>query len=426
MKKKLPRSSFIWATAIAIGVIVWMLSDEFWPTNYEELPETIQENRKPDSKTGMPSPIKVSAIRVKNEQIPLKIRGSGVTKTLFEIHIVARRQGVVKKINVSEGSWVNSKDVLLELDKGTLDADIEAARADRLAATAVYENTKKRYKKDGELEVQLRSAIADFTATRKNYEIAKSLVKQGVQTELALSQKRALLRASESRLFELKNISKELELTKSYAQLKAIDSNILSLEQQLNFTKILAPQYGWLEELNVETGEFVDENRSVARILGLQSLIIDVPVPQTSISRIDIGNPVEINFPGIGTRKGVVDKIAAAANEATRTFNVEIELNNSDGVFRAGMSAEVAIIIGDVMAFKVSPAHLNVRADGQLTVKTINSKERVKIIPVELVRTSGNFAYISGVVDGVIMLTTGQAFLSNNETASYSLVKGEN
>ena len=206
----------------------WMLSDNYWPSagptpqNSEELEAS--ENLK----AATVKPITVTALKVENQLAPLKVRASGVTRTLFEIDVVARRQGIVKDIIGEEGSWVEADDILIELDKGTLKADIEAARADLDAATAVYNDAKKRFGENGELEMQLRSAEADLEANKKNYEIAQSLVKSGVQTELALSQKKALLKAAETRLFELKNVSKELELSNSYARLKAIDSNILA------------------------------------------------------------------------------------------------------------------------------------------------------------------------------------------------------
>jgi hypothetical protein len=47
------------------------------------------------------------------------------------------------------------------------------------------------------------------------------------------------------------------------------------------------------------------------------------------------------------------------------------------------------------------------------------------VVPVQLVRTAGNFAYISGVSDGSLLLTTGQAFLSSGELVSYSMDEGD-
>ena len=106
---------------------------------------------------------------------------------------------------------------------------------------------------------------------------------------------------------------------------------------------------------------------------------------------------------------------------ATRTFNVEINLENSDGKLRAGMTAEAEVIIGEVKAFKISPAHLNVLDDGRLSVKLVNELDRVEVIGVKLVRTAGNYAFISGIPDGAILLTSGQAYLNEGELVNYSL-----
>jgi multidrug efflux system membrane fusion protein len=90
------------------------------------------------------------------------------------------------------------------------------------------------------------------------------------------------------------------------------------------------------------------------------------------------------------------------------------------------MTAEADVIIGEVRAVKISPAHLNVKDDGQLTVNVLNEQNRVKIIPVDLVRTAGNFAFISGIEDDIILLTAGQAFLSTGELVKYSLIDRNN
>ena len=377
MKRTRFKTSYFWALLIAFIVFGWMLSDNLWESESEQ---NINENSGSSISTtdlGKIQAVTVNAIKVQNEQTPLIVRASGVTKTLFELSIVARRHGVVKKIHVNEGGWIGQDDLILELDEGTLKADLEAAQADRLATLATYNDTKRRFGENGEIAVQLRSAKADLESHEKTYQIAKSLVDQGVQTELALAQKRALLRAAETRLFELENLSKDLELSDSYARLKSTDSTILRLQEQLNFTKVFAPQPGWVESLDVELGEFVDENRPLAKILGLQTLTLTIPIAQANIGKININDPVNISFIGSEIKQGVVGKIAAKANQATRTFNVEIKLDNSDGLLRAGMTAEAEVIIGEVRAVKVSPAHLNVKADGQLTVKIVNSQNQL-------------------------------------------------
>ena len=109
------------------------------------------------------------------------------------------------------------------------------------------------------------------------------------------------------------------------------------LEDQLVDRVIVAPVSGYLETLHVETGERVRRDAPVATILGLATLNIRVAVPQTEIAKIRTGSAVTVKIAGAGTHAGVVSKIAAQSNSATRTFDVTIDLANPDGTLRAGM-----------------------------------------------------------------------------------------
>ena len=123
--------------------------------------------------------------------------------------------------------------------------------------------------------------------------------------------------------------------------------------------------------------------------------------------------------------KGKVQKIASNANQATRTFDVEIALDNQDNHLKAGMSAEASILIDDAQAYRMSPAHLNVDADGQLTAKIANNDGFVETVQVVLARTDGNMAYVTGLKDGMIVLAAGQAFLSDGDKVTYALEGAE-
>jgi multidrug efflux system membrane fusion protein len=416
------RKSYISALIIAVLIIGWMYSDDVLGTSSSG--ETDQEKlailEVEENLTAAPELI-TQAFRVANEPVPLQIRARGVTRTEFEIDVISRRQAFVLAQVALEGGWVESGATLIELDKGTLEADVAAARAERTSRLAAYEDVKKRFRSGGAWEAQIAAATADLEAVRSNYESTKKLVDRGVKKPLAKLQQIALLKAAEMRLIELQNQSEELALSASYAQIKGVDARISQLLEQLKFTNVTASQSGWLEKYHVEVGQTIKENAPVARILGLKSLILDAPIPQTQISKIKIGDIVDLEIDGAGKRQGRVDKIATSANQATRTFNVEILLDNSDGNLRAGMSAGVRVIIDKVPAFKISPAHLNVDEEGSLSVKTVASNGIVKIMPVMIAQTVGNAAYVSGLPDGTLILGMGQAFVSEGSKITYKI-----
>ena len=418
------RRSYLWALLIAVGVVGWMASGMF----SSEVPQTKNVDEANAEEADNDKPVKqltVKAMKVENEKTALQVRASGVTRTSFDLEVMNRRQDFVRNIRGKEASWVRKGDVIIELSKGTLEADLAAARAERQAANAAYNDAKKRFSSDGTLAAQLNAAEAELAAIKATYDSTVKLVERGLATELALSNQRAQVKAAETRLFELQSLSQEKEISASYASLKAVDARIASLQEQLSFTSITAPQDGWLEAVHVEVGEYIGSNSAVARLLGLQEIILDAPIPQSNVNDVTVGDMAEVEIIGGGVHSGRVSKISTIANEATRTFTVEISLNNNDGNLRAGMSAEANVTINMVDAFQISPAHLNVDEDGQLTVKIVDENQKVAIAPVELVSTNGNTAFISGLADETIVLAAGQAFLSAGERVKYEIVAGE-
>jgi multidrug efflux system membrane fusion protein len=418
------RKSYISALVIAVLTIGWMYSDDVLGTSSSS--KTDQKKlailKVEKNVTAAPELI-AQAFKVVNQRVPLQIRARGVTRTGFEIDVISRRQAFVLAQVAVEGDWVESGATLIELDKGTLDADLDAARADRKAGLAAYKDIKRRFRIGGPWEAQIAAATADLEAVRSKYESTKKLVDRGVKKPLAKLQQIALLKAAEMRLIELENQSEELSLSVSYAQIKAIDARISKLLEQLKFTKVTASQSGWLEKFHVEIGQTISENAPVARILGLKSLIIDAPIPQTQINKIKIGDIVNLEIDGAGKRQGLVSKIATSANQATRTFSVEVLLDNTDMTLRAGMSAGVRVTIDEVPAFKISPAHLNVDEDGLLSVKTVTPDGIVYVMPVMIAQTVGNAAYVSGLADGTVILGMGQAFVSEGTKITYKIVE---
>jgi multidrug efflux system membrane fusion protein len=417
------RMSYISAFIIAGLVVGWMYSDDIIGVSGEVVPfeSDVASSETVEDEKIVPNLI-TQALKVVNQRVPIQIRARGVTRTGFDIDVISRRNAFVAARTASEGGWVETGATLLELDKGTLNADLDAARAERRAAVAAYEEIKKRFRKDGAWVAQLAAARADLEAVRSNYEATEKLVERGVKKPIAKLQQMAELKAAEMRLIELQSLSEEFELSTSYAGIKAVDARISMLQEQMNFTTVKAPKSGWLEEFHVEVGETVGENAPVARLIGLKSLILDAPIPQTQISKIRIGDNVDLDIDGAGKRKGQVNKIATSANQATRTFNVEILLDNSDGTLRAGMSAGVSVIIAYVPAFKISPAHLNVDEAGLLSVKTVAADGVVKTVPVNVTQTVGNAAYVSGLQDGALILGMGQAFVSDGIKVAYEIV----
>ena len=351
--------SYWLAALIALAVVLWMASDNLLPGPPQEVLDKIKATQtEKKEKTFI-----VSAVKVKNDNTDIVVRASGVTEPIYTISVIARRSGIVTDILVTEGMNVKKGQIIARLDRENLDVDLEAA-------------------------------ISAEKSAQQSFDIAEKLGK---------------------------NYASNLELVQSEAALKQAKAQVAGIKQQIEYTKLKAQKSGILEELFLETGQLIQKDRSVFTIMGMENMKLIAPVPQTQIGKISLNDNVVVTIPGIEEKIGKVKRIASAANQATRTFDVEVEIENEDGSVRAGMSSEVSIVIDQAKAFSVSPAHLAISEDGSLRVKIVNDQNVVSIVDVKLIRASGNMAYVSGLNDGDLMLTTGQAFVSAGEKITYEM-----
>src|SRR3546814_5000763 len=86
---------------------------------------------------------------------------------------------------------------------------------------------------------------------------------------------------------------------------------------------------------------------------------------------------------------GRIRHISAVADEATRTFRVELEVANADSRIADGMTAEIALPLSATQAHRVSPAVLTLSDKGEIGVKAVDSDNRVVFHPVKIVDTDG-------------------------------------
>ena len=361
------KSSYLLAGAVAVAVAGWMLSDDlFGNANNGGANKPASVAVKPEiaaSSTPSQNELIVAAVRVKNQPITRVIRASGVSKAKFDMTVSAKADGQIISLDAVEGKNVKAGDVLVRLDKGTLVEQISAAKAN--------------------LEV-----------AKRRREVTERLAKE--------------------------NFSAPLEQAERAAAYATAEVNLRKLEEQLDDTVIVAPVTGLLETLHVETGERVRRDTAIATILGLDTLSVVVAVPQNEVARIEIASKVMVKIAGNGSRHGIVSKIAAKSNAATRTFDVTIDLPNQDRKLRAGMSVEATINAGRLKAFAMSPAHLSVAENGTLTAK-IAVDGKVATVTVEVVRSGAETVFVSGLPDEAVLLTVGQGFVEDGAAVTYQL-----
>jgi len=109
--------------------------------------------------------------------------------------------------------------------------------------------------------------------------------------------------------------------------------------------------------------------------------------------------------------EGVIRYVAPVANEATRTFTVELELDNASGDIPAGTTAQLNIPAESIFAQKISPSLLTLDSEGNLGVKIVNDDGQVEFYPADIAMSSTEGIWIAGLPNTSTIITVGQGFV---------------
>jgi multidrug efflux system membrane fusion protein len=109
---------------------------------------------------------------------------------------------------------------------------------------------------------------------------------------------------------------------------------------------------------------------------------------------------------------GTIRYISPVADEATRTFLVELEIDNSDGALRAGGTAELHIPAETIMAHRISPSLLTLDDAGNVGTKIIDADGKVKFVVADIAQSSSSGVWVAGLPETVTIITVGQGFVT--------------
>ncbi|MFH1964365.1 MAG: efflux RND transporter periplasmic adaptor subunit [Acidobacteriota bacterium] len=119
----------------------------------------------------------------------------------------------------------------------------------------------------------------------------------------------------------------------------AVSSAALKMaETNLEKTVVYSPYTGILNDLPVEQGEFVQEGATIAKIVEIDTLKVEIQVPEKEVEYLRKGTAMRV-ISGSSDNPicyGTLTYISEVADMGTRTVKAEISVDNSKGVLRSG------------------------------------------------------------------------------------------
>ena len=127
--------------------------------------------------------------------------------------------------------------------------------------------------------------------------------------------------------------------------------------KNLEDTKLFSPIEGVLLKKLCETGEITGVGIPLFVVSDIRKIKVSAFIPENELHNIRLGQTARVLIPSLdNTFDGKIIEVGSAADVASRSFSVKIEVVNRGMLIRPGMIAEVKIVTGQDQKILLIPA----------------------------------------------------------------------
>lgn len=321
---------------------------------------------KSDTKTAKPAAaaapvaeiptVRVRTITAELRQQDLVIRGQ--TQALRKVVVRAETAGVVAAIRADKGSVVKQGDTICELN-------VDARMA------------------------MLKQARAAMKQKQLEHEASKTLQGKGFRSETSVAG--------------------------DLAEYESAKAQVERMEKEFENTKIKAPFDGVVDDRMADVGDYLAPGQACALVVDQDPFLVVGQVSEKDVAQVHIGDSGWAKLISGERIDGKVRFIAKSSNQATRTFRVELEVANAEGLIRDGITAEIHVTASSVEAHRISPAILALDDRGVIGVRIVDENRRVRFVPVQIVGDGADGVWVTGLPKTVTIITVGQEYVTNGQ-----------
>lgn len=308
-----------------------------------------------EAKAKADAAVPVEVARVSRRAIAASYTGTAPLEARGESQVVAKTSGVALQVLVEVGQQVRAGQVLIRLD------------SDRAA-------------------LQAAQSAAQMRKLEANYNRSLQLSRQQLVSANDLDQLK----------FDLENA-------------RAVN-RLANLE--MSYANVTAPIAGVIAERSIKTGNFVQINTPIFRIVDTSRLEATLNVPERELATLKAGLPVQLQVDALPGHPfaGRVDRVAPVIDSGSGTFRV-ICAFESGGLLQPGMFGRIKIDYDQRADALVVPRVALLDDEGDPAVFAVKSGKSARV-PVKLGYIDGQWAEIrSGLAEGAQVVVAGKTAL---------------
>lgn len=291
--------------------------------------------------------------KVERGDLAKSVVATGKIQAITQVEVKSKASGIVKKLYVDYGDQVKKGQVLAELDKEEIQAQVNQQRASLEAAEAAE------HAAAADLEhAKVDAEGPDVPMLKRAYERAQEMAKAGVVSASALddAQKNYELAVNKQQLGKANEIVSSAKLRQAKAQVSQSHALLDQTEEQFRNSTILSPIDGTVLSRDVEVGDAVSSilvlGSSATLIMTLgdtHEVYVKGKVDESDIARVYMGQPARIKVESYKDRtfNGKVTKISPMGVEKDNvtTFEVRVSIDNAKGELKSMMTANAEILL---------------------------------------------------------------------------------
>lgn len=356
---------------IVLAVVAFVLFRPSPPAVEETAAETtvIRQIRQSETTTIEPVTLR-ETVKVTGTLVPAR-----------QAEVASQASGRVMAVLVRAGDTVSEGDVIAQIDRATLELQLNQQRATAEATRAQLESS------------------------QQQLERTEQLGTQGLASPSALEQARSSTAALQ-------------------ANLTALEIAVESAELALSNATVKSPLDGVVASRSVEPGQTISAGTPLFSIVNLDQMVFEAAASVNSSAFVAAGQSATISVTGLGGQEftGTVTRVNPVAITGTRTVPIYIELENS-GSLRGGMFATGFVTVAEKPdALSVPAAALREDADGQYVLKLVDGTLTRQGIEVVQEWDRGRLVEVTGLLAGDVVVSAPLPELTAGEP--YTLVEG--
>jgi len=175
---------------------------------------------------------------------------------------------------------------------------------------------------------------------------------------------------------------------------------------------VTAPFAGVLETETAELGSLLQPGATCATVIQLDPIKMIGFVTEADVGKVTVGAPAMIRLlTGEAPVTGRVTFVSRSADDATRTFRVEVTAPNGDLAISDGQTAEILVQSEGRQAHLIPQSALTLNDEGQIGVRTVDDENITRFMPVNLIRDTTEGVWVADLPDQANVIVVGQEYV---------------